>query len=225
MERVVIKINDKKYEVEKITKGKELKKVSNVSDETALFREISHEADIEIISEDLYTLENDMVFYTEHYHEEIKIYIDHKEYSLEESDLSGKQIKELAEIEVGEFKLLKEILHGADLIIEDAVIYHVENRDEFFSVHNNDYENLIKLTILCIDENYKGRFNINETLRQVVNKVVEELELLIDVNEYYLSRVGITQEIDLSLTVGAAGLKNGERLQFVKRISGGGERQ
>lgn len=219
----VIEIDGKKYEVEHLVLGKELKELAGIPDKT-LFKEIPHEADVEIIIDQYYTLENGMKFYTESSHEKIKMFINHREYTLENVYLTGAQLKDLAGVQPEEYKLLKEVLNGSDLVIEDAVTYYIENEDEFFTVHIDEFPHLIKLTILFIDENYTGRFNVHQTLKQVLDDVIEKLSLLLDMSQYYVSIVGLTQELDLSLTIQAAGLKDGDKLQFIKRISGGGER-
>lgn len=131
-----IHVNEKKIALEnnQMT-GLELKKISGVQEEVKLYRKIPHAPDEEIINSETYIIGHGEVFFSANFHKEIKIFIDEKEYKLTKSEFTGAELKALAGIPCTEYKLVKEVKHGeADEVIEDNVVYNIENRDQFFSV-------------------------------------------------------------------------------------------
>lgn len=131
-----IHVNEKKFTIEnnEIT-GLELKKISGVQEEVKLYRKIPNAADEEIINSNTYIIQSGEVFFSANFHEEIKIFIDQKEYKLTKSEFTGAELKALAGISCSEYKLVKEVKNGgADEVMEDNILYHIENKDEFFSV-------------------------------------------------------------------------------------------
>lgn len=134
-EKIIIHVDDKKIILnENHISGMEIKHAAGISGDISLVEEIRDEADREIINGEIYDIKNGMKFFSGLYHKEVKIFIDNKEYVIEKSNLSGAELKAIANISLEEYKLVKEVKNGPDMEIENNVIYNIENKDEFFSV-------------------------------------------------------------------------------------------
>jgi hypothetical protein len=133
-EKINVRVDEKKVtlEVETIT-GYELKQTAGIPQDVRLVFEVPNGPDQEILNNETYTIKSGMVFFSDLYKRSIKIEIDSKEYFLDKSDVLGSFLMDLANLERSKYKLLKDI-PGADLEIEDNIMYHLENKDEFFSV-------------------------------------------------------------------------------------------
>ncbi|WP_010233418.1 multiubiquitin domain-containing protein [Clostridium arbusti] len=131
-----VHINEKKYTLDKNElKGLELKEIAHISEKVALYKKIPHKADEEIINSQTYKLTHGEKFFSSDFKEKIKISIDNKKYYPEKDQLTGIELKILADINPSEYKLIREVKHdGADQLIEDNVVYEINNNDEFFSV-------------------------------------------------------------------------------------------
>ena len=48
--------------------------------------------------------------------------------------MSGKELKQLADISFNGYKLIKEVRNGQDILLEDNVVYDIDNNDTFFAM-------------------------------------------------------------------------------------------
>lgn len=87
---------------------------------------------------------------------------------------------------------------------------------------NHEKKNQISLTVITTDGNYKDDYNIHNTLQKVVDKTIKELDLSINQAEYELVKKGSTNVLELSLTIEAAGLVDGDILDYRIKNGGGG---
>lgn len=85
-------------------------------------------------------------------------------------------------------------------------------------------ENHIQLTVVTVDGNYTDDYNKHNPLQKVVDKTIDKLDLLYDLSQYELLKAGSTVELDLSISIEQAELKDGDELQLRRRNGGGGER-
>jgi hypothetical protein len=114
--------------------GEVLKQAVGIPKEVGLVLEIENGPDKDIINEETYKIKSGMEFFSKYYKRKVTIEIDNKEYTLESEDILGSDLMKLANINSSEYKLLKEVRHGADIIIEENTTYHLEKKDVFFSV-------------------------------------------------------------------------------------------
>jgi hypothetical protein len=135
MKKVInVHVDEKKITLEvETTSGYDLKQAAGIPQDVRLVLEVPNGADLEVLNNETYTLKSGMVFFSDIYKRIIKIEIDSKEYSLDKADVLGSFLMDLASLDRSKYKLLKDS-PGADLEIEDNTMYHLENKDEFFSV-------------------------------------------------------------------------------------------
>jgi len=84
-------------------------------------------------------------------------------------------------------------------------------------------ENHVTLTVITVDGNWSDIYNKHDTLKKVVDNTVKKLDLLYDLSQYGLFKVGSAEPLVLSLTIEQAGLNDGDEMQLRKLNAGGGE--
>lgn len=87
---------------------------------------------------------------------------------------------------------------------------------------NHEQKNQITLTVITTDGNHKDDYNIHNTLEKVVDKTIKALEITINQSEYELVKKGSTNSLDLSATIEAIGLIDGDILDYRIKNGGGG---
>lgn len=133
MEKITIKIDGKKYELdEKNVTGIQLKSLIKLPLEKSLQLKVKDSPDTEIINDNNYTIHNDMIFYSELYEAEVVIKVDGKEVKVPQ-ECSGKKLKEIIGVP-NDNKLIKEEKDEQDLKVEDEIEYELNKNDEFFVV-------------------------------------------------------------------------------------------
>lgn len=130
-----IHVDDKKVVLDQeILIGAQLKTAAAVPLEVILFQEVPNGPDIEIRNDETYTIKSGMRFFSENYKRSITIEIDNKEFTLENPNILGSELIKLVGLDSSEYKLLREVKNEADVVIDDNTLYHLENKDVFFSV-------------------------------------------------------------------------------------------
>jgi len=130
---IKISIDATLYEVsESELSGIALKNLATISGSTALFVEVSGAPDIEINNDTLYSLKNNMQFFSEGYLPTVQITIDKKKYAVK-TRILGKDLRELASISTA-YNLLREQKDAVDEKIDDGTIYTISKNDEFFTI-------------------------------------------------------------------------------------------
>lgn len=133
--RVRLKINGMKYMMEDSTvKGRQLKVLANLPFEEKLVLNINNKPDIEFVNDKEYEIKDGMKFYSSTYVPKIIIEVDGKEYELNRDEMSGKELKQLADIPLNGYKLIKEVRNGQDIHLEDNRLYDIDKKDIFFAV-------------------------------------------------------------------------------------------
>jgi len=149
--KVTFRIDEKKYELETpLIMGSKLKELAGIEPTERLVIEINGKPDIDIINDQEYSIENGMKLYSSKHIKKIKVEIDGKKYELTKSLMTGKELKQIANIPIEGYKLLKEVKDGQDIIIEDDIVYDIDNNDIIFAmptgINNGGYYNA---TITC----------------------------------------------------------------------------
>jgi hypothetical protein len=85
-------------------------------------------------------------------------------------------------------------------------------------------ENHITLTVVTVDGNHTDTYNEHNPLQKVVDKTVQNLDLLYNLSQYGLFKKDSTSPLVLSHTIEQAGLSDGDELELRKLNAGGGER-